>query len=326
MNAKTRPASARATASVGKTSTSFPEVRLPGRIVVGVEEGRGSDEAVKAGEALAGRLRARLDLVHAVRVPIFEWMASDPARGPAAMARSLEAASLRVNDHVRKLLVADVHRGAASPVRACAGPAAAVLLDAAREGGESWILLGPHVKRGVVDFGSTARTVLAKGAVPAWIQVGPQRPVTRILAPIDLSPDSLRSLALACAIAKAFSATVRAVHYFDAAELFAGSVPDPLGYAPAVSVHEIRHATRANFDAAMSSFDWLGVDHTVEFEDGRAAEAIHAGSRSSDLVVLGTHGRTGLTAGALGGVTHAVLRRSVTPVLAVPYPGRTYRI
>ena len=52
----------------------------------------------------------------------------------------------------------------------------------------------------------------------------------------------------------------------------------------------------------------------------RTSEAI-----GPDLIVMGSHGRTGLQRLLLGSVTEAVVRRSVTPVLVVPRtsPGLT---
>jgi nucleotide-binding universal stress UspA family protein len=171
------------------------------------------------------------------------------------------------------------------------------------------IFLGQHEKRGLIDFGSTARTVLAKGTVPVWIQVRPERPVKRILAAIDLSDDSLRAL-----------------HIFDVRALFAAVTPDPLGYSPAISVLEVRAKVSEDFERGMASFDWRGIDHSAEVRDGQAAEGILELAESSDLVVIGTHGRTGLAPSVLGGVAHTVLKQSEAPVLAVPFPSRRFRI
>ena len=45
----------------------------------------------------------------------------------------------------------------------------------------------------------------------------------------------------------------------------------------------------------------------------------------SDMIVMSTHGRTGLAHMLIGSVTERVLRRAPCPVLAVPMPRRTMR-
>ena len=303
--------------------TAVGEITLPSKLVVGIDDRGMSDHAVRAALEVSERLGAALELVHAVRVPIAEWMGSDPAKGPAVLGQALEDAQTRINGRVQPLL--DVPGSENVRVKVVPGTPAEVLLQAARGNG-TILFLGKHEKRSLFDFGSTARTVLAKGDVPVWIQVRSQARVYRILAPVDLSADSLRALSLAVRLAGPLGATIRAVHFFDAAALFAATTPDPLGFTPLVTPVEVRLKVAEDFDRAMESFDWRGIDHTAGIHDGTAVEGILEAAESADLVVMGTHGRTGVTSSVLGGVAHAVLKKSEVPVLAVPYPSRAFRI
>ena len=79
-----------------------------------------------------------------------------------------------------------------------------------------------------------------------------------------------------------------------------------------MSVLEVRERESADFDRAMSAFDWSGVEHTAEFHEGTAAEGILELASSSDLVVIATHGRTGLAAAVLGSVARSVLQHAET--------------
>jgi nucleotide-binding universal stress UspA family protein len=300
------------------------ELPLPERLVVGVDERGMSDDAVLSALAVGERLGARVELVHAVRVPVLEWMTSEPGHGGAAMGRALEAAQVRVDTHMRERLGPALRVGLRVDVRP--GTPAEVLLAAAPGSGAGMIFLGPHERRGLFDFGSTARAVLARGTQPVWIQTRPPRHVARILAGVDLSADSVRALSLACRLAGPLGASVRAVHFFDVAALYAASTPDPLGYAPAIAVPAERAKASEEFDRVLSSVDWGGVEHAVEFREGPAAEGLLELAESSDLVVVGTHGRTGLAAAVLGGVAHSVLKISAVPVLAVPNAKRRFRI
>jgi nucleotide-binding universal stress UspA family protein len=59
-------------------------------------------------------------------------------------------------------------------------------------------------------------------------------------------------------------------------------------------------------------------------EGESAGEIVHAAATSScDLIVMGTHGRSGLDRLVMGSVAEAVLRRAVCPVLAVKAPAPT---
>jgi nucleotide-binding universal stress UspA family protein len=62
-----------------------------------------------------------------------------------------------------------------------------------------------------------------------------------------------------------------------------------------------------------------GVTLVIRLAEGRAVEEIlrAAEDTSCDLIVMGTHGRTGLYDRLMGGVAEAVLRRSSRPVLVV---------
>jgi len=56
---------------------------------------------------------------------------------------------------------------------------------------------------------------------------------------------------------------------------------------------------------------------------GRAAEEIldYAGSNQVDLIIMSTHGRSGISRWAFGSVTDRVLRDSAVPVMTVSPPG-----
>jgi len=57
---------------------------------------------------------------------------------------------------------------------------------------------------------------------------------------------------------------------------------------------------------------------------GRPADEIldYAKNNHADLIIMGTHGRSGLSRWAFGSVTDKILRRSAVPVLITPPPGR----
>jgi universal stress protein A len=140
-------------------------------------------------------------------------------------------------------------------------------------------------------------------------------PITTILHPTDFSPRADYALRLACALARDYGARLILLHVRPAPALAVGefgSVPldEP---EPAESVQaRLRQLLPANLQGR--------AQYLVS--DGSAAEAIVASVESThcDLVVLGTHGRTGLGRLLLGSVAEAVLRKSPCPVLTVKQP------
>jgi len=66
-----------------------------------------------------------------------------------------------------------------------------------------------------------------------------------------------------------------------------------------------------------------GINATPLLLYGYASEEIlkYAANNSVDLIMMSTHGRTGLTRFFMGSVANRVLNHSVVPVLIVPPPG-----
>ena len=60
--------------------------------------------------------------------------------------------------------------------------------------------------------------------------------------------------------------------------------------------------------------------------DGRPARHILERQRAHQLIVMGTHGRRGLSRMLLGSVTDSVIRRAEIPVLAIPIVEREWQL
>ena len=86
----------------------------------------------------------------------------------------------------------------------------------------------------------------------------------------------------------------------------------------------------AESDAAQTSIDMaiadaLGAEPSVEIEqrlvEGDPGEAIVGECEGADLVVVGSHGRTGITAALLGSVSRHVVSHAPCPVVVVKATG-----
>lgn len=136
--------------------------------------------------------------------------------------------------------------------------------------------------------------------------------VKRILVPVDFSPVSDRALTHAADLADVHGARVLLLHVPGrTGESFEADFP----FGP----FETSSATRALMAGVQSE------DRKPEFAVrlGAAAEEItrYARDRDIDLIVMGTHGRTGLSHAVLGSVAERVIREAGCPVMVVRHPG-----
>jgi nucleotide-binding universal stress UspA family protein len=140
-----------------------------------------------------------------------------------------------------------------------------------------------------------------------------------ILCPIDLSELSLRALSYAAAFARWYDATLTVQHVvpsFEPRQVRAGMLGDPVQIVQPLSREDVENELRA----AMESAHVAAPRTAVVAEEGDPAVTIvdRAVAHLADLVVLGTHGRSGVDRLLLGSVTEKVLRKSPCPVLTVP--------
>ena len=140
-----------------------------------------------------------------------------------------------------------------------------------------------------------------------------------ILIPVDGSETSMRAVAKAAALAKAFGSAVTALYVIDPYP-FTGVGAD-FAYGQAQYLSAATAEANAALDAAKSAITQAGVtDVSTMVGEGHA---VHVGiqraveSTGADLIVIGSHGRRGLEKLVLGSVTQKVLSVARVPVLVV---------
>jgi nucleotide-binding universal stress UspA family protein len=143
-----------------------------------------------------------------------------------------------------------------------------------------------------------------------------------ILCPVDFSDFSRHAFDRAVAIARANQAVVTALHVIPtqtAATILPYMGPESLGPfpLPAFDRDRIAHDLRT-FLALDPPLD-IPVECVVtDAPDVHHEILVHAGRLPADLIVMGTHGRSGFQRLVLGSVTEKVLRKATCPVLTVP--------
>lgn len=144
------------------------------------------------------------------------------------------------------------------------------------------------------------------------------RRISRILVPVDFSEASSAALDQAAFLARTFGASVELLHVLEPAIQV---MPEPLalsaGERPEPILDHGRRIAAEELDRLASRLESQGVEVRAGLETGVAWERVlHAAARA-DMIVMGTHGRTGLSRVLLGSVTDKVVQRSTIPVLTV---------
>jgi nucleotide-binding universal stress UspA family protein len=143
--------------------------------------------------------------------------------------------------------------------------------------------------------------------------------IRRILCPIDFSDHSRRALDHAIAIARWYESTVTALHVFSPAPVAAFG-PGPVVFEPIVLTAVDHDPLLADTRAFIEAESAPGVAIEALLREGNTAAEIvdQATKMSADLLVIGTHGRSGFERLLLGSVAEKVLRKARCPVLTVP--------
>lgn len=139
-----------------------------------------------------------------------------------------------------------------------------------------------------------------------------------ILCPIDLSDASVRPLAYAAAFARWYEARLTVLHVvptFDPMQVRSSSLEEPVHIVRPMAREQVLEGLRAALGAAQAE-----TDVTLAAEAGSTVPTIvdRAVAMPADLLVMGTHGRSGFDRFLLGSVTEKALQRAPCPVLTVP--------
>jgi nucleotide-binding universal stress UspA family protein len=140
----------------------------------------------------------------------------------------------------------------------------------------------------------------------------------RILVPTDFSPHSKQALTYGCAFAEKFGAELHLLHVVQ--DLVA-MVPEPgLAFPPPGDYMKELSDSAARSLLTVPDAGWsAGKTIVRSVRQGPPFLEIirYAREAEIDLIVLGTHGRTGLTHVLLGSVAEKVVRKGPCPVLTV---------
>lgn len=163
------------------------------------------------------------------------------------------------------------------------------------------VLMGSVTAR-VIGYGETNVLVVPRASRLNW---------QRILVPIDGSRSSRAAADLAFRFVDSYGSEVTVATVAD--------VPSHLYGISAQAVDQIVSESRDHLDQIRREAESREIDAEYLIREGAPAEILieWAGTQESDLIVMGSHGRTGLTRLLMGSVTDRVIKNSTCPILVV---------
>jgi len=279
-------------------------------IMVATDFSERSDRALRRATFLARQFEAAILLVHVVDDDQPRRIV-DAERDEATTLLRQMAATLRDLDGVScetRIILASPFVGIAQAVA-----------DTAPD----LLVIGPHRRQVLRDVfvGTTAeRTIRSVDCPVLMVNATPAGQYRHVLQTTDLSDGSRNALLRFQALGLADHARMSLLHVFDAPALrlaFSHSIPqdDQTYYLE----DEQRDAAR-DLALFLSSTDLGRPRQIVRHEATSAPHEILkvAGEKQADLIVMSTHGRSGLAKMLIGSVTEQVLRTAQIDVLAIP--------
>lgn len=198
------------------------------------------------------------------------------------------------------------------------GSAIATLLDVVEERKATMIAMSTHGATGIkrILLGSVTEMVLRKSPVPVFVvrpfwtvEEGPPEesettPLRNVLVPVDGSDLAELAVPAALELARLFETRVILLRVLEESK-----------EGDAAGVREAEE----HLDAISRTFERRGIDTFTLVQKGDAVEEILNAVRfhHADLIVMTTHGRSGLSRLVTGSVTEQVLRRATVPLLVV---------
>lgn len=224
-------------------------------------------------------------------------------------------------------------RGVAVQTSITSGMPSQEVLAAAESEDVDLIVVGTRGKSGLehVVLGSTAERIIRTAPCPVLAVRGeahhdaeaggsmPDYPVSwqRILVPIDFSDCSVEALEYAALVAQRAKASLRLLH-----------VLEPVSYGLDFTLlhvakrEEMQERLTTRLRELASALQSVHVTADFQVRGGLPADSILDAARAepADLIVIGTHGRRGLSRTFWGSVAESVLRKAHCPVLTVRSP------
>ena len=287
-----------------------------------------AEKAFKVADALAKRYNAELHVLH-----VIVWSGAD--LNPGVLYGLPESEQERilsnVRGHVREKIEAAVPSERPYPFKLAEitdSSASAAIASYANDKEVDLVVMGTHGHRYLkrVFLGSTAERVVQHAGCPvltvrATASVDEYEP-RRILVPVDFSDQTEPLLRHAMHVAAEEGAEIDVMHVIPPQYLpaiYYGADPLPVPY------DEIKKRTMEHLEEVISDVigDAVKTNPIVIVGDPVSEITDTAGQSDYDLMIVSTHGYSGIKHALLGSIAERVVRNAPCPVLVVKSFGRS---
>ena len=293
-------------------------------ILVPIDGSSMAEAALPAAAFLAEKLRARVTLMHVV-----ERNAPDEVHGQPHLKHPQEAErylrELARRAFAKKTLIdCHVHTNEVDDV-------AGSIVAHSEELSHDLVIMCSHGRGAALHLflGSIAQSVIARGSQPVLIthpdEQGkpPAFTCRHILVPMDDDPEHAQALPVAKDLARACGATLHLVAVIPELATISGGKAVASRLLPGTTSRLLDLATQdaeKYFQGIEASLRKEGFEASAHVLRGDPASVIvEAAMRAQiDMIVLGTHGKTGMDAFWAGSVAHRICSQSRIPLLLIP--------
>ena len=293
-------------------------------ILVPIDGSTLSEAALPAASFLAQKLGARVTLMHVV-----EKNPPDAVHGQPHLQRAADAeaylkriaassfpASVRVDCHVHANGVEDV---------------AGSIVAHADELAHDLVIMCSHGRGAALHLflGSIAQSVIARGSRPVLITHpeplggGPAFACRHLLVPLDDDPEHAQALPVSKELARSCGATLHLAMVIPELSTLFGEKAVASRMLPGTTSRLLeltREDAERYFRELEAGLRREGFEASAHVLRGDPAGIIVEAAEQAkiDLIVLGTHGKTGMDAFWAGSVTHRICSQSRVPLLLIP--------
>ena len=289
-----------------------------------------AESAFAHASTLARQYKAELHILHVgiwpMMIPSYGLDTLYPAfEDGRVMDQISDAAKEQLHKHACLDTVTDLDVAEAFVTGDAAGPA---ILEYAAENDVDLIVMGTHGRRGIRKWmmGSVAQEVVRYAVCPVFT-VNPDSigenglDVSRILVPVDFSEQTDPLVRVAKALAETYESAIDLLHVVAHVNL-------PLVYGVEAiypAVDEVIIRSKEALDALAAGAQGPASKITTHVLSGDPAHQIasFAEQEDIDLIVLATHGFTGVERLLLGSVAEKVIRSATHPVFTVNSFGKS---
>ncbi len=207
--------------------------------------------------------------------------------------------------------------------------AGAGILEYAEEHDVDLIVMATHGRRGLkrLLLGSVAEEIVRLApcpvmTIPECHESPPEPAAESILVPVDFSSHAGVALRYASELATLYGARLHLLHVVD--EVIYPDFYPPILPAGGALTDELRERSVEKLRQLVTDLDLLREPTELHVRPGRAAPEIadFADQEGVDLIVIASHGLTGLSHMLLGSVTEQVVRHAPCPVFTVKAFGK----